>query len=186
MIAMMLPAAMPLILLYGASVRRAGAPRNAGFAMTALLAGYIALWTAAGIPVYAYSRIEASVLPLRTVLPALLLLLGGVHQFSRLKQRCHARCTSPLFFLSRHWRPGMLGAVQLGLRHGVDCIGCCAGVMLALVALGMMNVGWMVAATVVITAEKTLPGGHMLARPAGAVLMGGGVYLLITTLGSGA
>jgi len=68
------------------------------------------------------------------------------------------------------------------MLHGVDCLGCCAGLMVGLVALGMMNLAWMLTAALIIFAEKTLPNSHRIARPLGVVMVGGGVVLLATSL----
>ena len=70
----------------------------------------------------------------------------------------------------------------MGVLHGVDCLCCCAGLMVGLVALGMMNLAWMLTAAVIIFAEKTIPGSHRIARPLGAVMVAGGVVLLATSL----
>jgi len=81
-----------------------------------------------------------------------------------------------------NWRPRATGALRLGMLHGVDCLGCCAGLMVGLVALGMMNLAWMLTAALIIFAEKTLPNSHRIARPLGVVMVGGGVLLLATSL----
>lgn len=178
MVAMMFPAALPLMLLYRAATReRTGSP-GAWPGMAALLTGYVALWTAAGLPVYAYQWIMDHVSEGAAIAPGLLLIAGGVYQFTRLKRSCHTRCSNPLFFLLRHWRPGAWGALRLGVLHAVDCIGCCAGLMVALVALGAMNMAWMLTAAVIIFIEKTLPGGHRVARPLGTALIAGGLTML--------
>jgi predicted metal-binding membrane protein len=84
------------------------------------------------------------------------------------------------------WRPGLSGALRLGVLHGVDCLGCCLGLMVALVGLGMMNLAWMLSAAVIIFIEKTLPWGHRVARPLGVLLVMGGLVLLAQSLrGSG-
>ena len=182
MVAMMVPATVPLILLYRTIAHnRLGAAR-AQVGMVALLAGYVALWAATGIPVYAYTLYAEAAGSLAAVLPASLLMVGGAYQFTPLKRICHARCSSPLFFLLRNWRPGATGALRLGMVHGVDCLGCCAGLMVGLVALGMMNLVWMLSAAVIIFAEKTIPNSHYIARPLGVVMVGGGALLLVTTL----
>ena len=116
------------------------------------------------------------------VLPALLLIVGGAYQFTPLKSICHTRCSSPLFFLMQNWRSGAPGALRLGVLHGVDCLGCCAGLMVGLVALGLMNLVWMLTAAVIIFAEKTIPGSHRIARPLGVVMLAGGAVLLATSL----
>jgi predicted metal-binding membrane protein len=68
------------------------------------------------------------------------------------------------------------------MLHGVDCLGCCAGLMVGLVALGMMNLAWMLTGALIIFVEKTLPNSHRIARPLGVVMVGGGVVLLATSL----
>jgi predicted metal-binding membrane protein len=147
-----------------------------------LLTGYLVVWAAAGIPVYAYSLYAGVAGSLATVLPASLLVVGGIYQFTPLKRICHARCSSPLFFLLQNWRPGATGALRLGVVHGLDCLGCCAGVMAGLVALGMMNLAWMLTAAVIIFAEKTIPGSHLIARPLGVAMVVVGVALLGVSL----
>ncbi|MGE5291044.1 MAG: DUF2182 domain-containing protein [Micromonosporaceae bacterium] len=181
MTAMMVPATLPLILLYRTIARSQLSPARSRIAVMVLLAGYLAVWAAAGIPVYGYSLLTAAG-SLAAVLPALLLVAGGIYQFTPLKQRCHARCSSPLFFLLHNWRQGTAGALRLGVVHGRDCLGCCAGLMAALVALGMMNLAWALTAAVVIFAEKTLPGSHRLARPLGALMIAAGAALLAVSL----
>src|SRR5919199_5904529 len=139
MVAMMVPATLPLILLYRTVARQRLSPIQARVGTAALLTGYIGVWAAAGLPVYAYALTAETMGSFVAVLPALLLVLGGVYQFTSLKGACHARCSSPLFFLMQKWRPGAAGALRLGTLHGIDCLGCCAGLMVGLVALGMMN-----------------------------------------------
>ena len=182
MVAMMVPATLPLILLYRTIAHNRLGSAQAQLGMVALLAGYVAVWAATGMPVHAYARYAEAAGSLATVLPASLLMVGGAYQFTPLKHICHARCSSPQFFLLRNWRPGASGAVRLGMVHGVDCLGCCAGLMVGLVALGMMNLVWMFTAAVIIFAEKTIPESHHIARPLGVVMVGSGALLLVTSL----
>jgi predicted metal-binding membrane protein len=182
MVAMMVPATLPLILLYRTIARKRLSLVRARVGMAILLVGYIAVWTAAGLPVYAYALFAEAAGSLATVLPASLLVVGGAYQFTPLKRICHARCSSPLFFLMQKWRSGAAGALRLGVLHGVDCLGCCAGLMVGLVALGMMNLAWMLSAAVIIFAEKTIPNSHHIARPLGVVMVAGGVVFLATSL----
>ena len=182
MVAMMLPAALPLILLYRTIARKRLAPGKVPVGLGALLVGYVGVWTVAGLPVYAYNRLATTTGASMATVPGLLLMGGGIYQFTALKHGCHTRCSNPLFFLMNKWRSGIRGAFRLGVLHGLDCLGCCAGLMLALVALGMMQVAWMLTAAVIIFVEKTLPGGHQIARPLGIVLVIGGMVLLSTSL----
>ena len=190
MVAMMLPATLPLILLYRVVARRkldTSWARTMG--MVALLFGYLAVWIIAGLPAYAYNLVAEVSGPTVGVLPGLLLMVGGAYQFTALKGGCHARCSNPLFFLMNKWRPGAIGALRMGALHGIDCLGCCLGLMVGLVALGMMNLALMFSVALVIFAEKTLPNGHRIARPLGVLMVvGGAVFLgfsLLDGLGPG-
>ena len=185
MVAMMVPATLPLVLLYRHMTYQRLSLARVRIGMILLLVGYVAVWTSAGLPVYAYNSFASAAGSLATVLPALLLIVGGAYQFTPLKRVCHARCSSPLFFLMRHWRPGATGTLRLGVLHGVDCLGCCAGLMVGLVALGMMNLAWMLTAAVVIFVEKTIPGSHRITRPLGVVMVVAGLVLLGTSLFGG-
>jgi predicted metal-binding membrane protein len=182
MVAMMVPATLPLMLLYSTIARNRLSPAQSRVGTVTLLVGYIAVWAAAGLLVYAYNTLAGAAGSLAAVLPALLLIVGGVYQFTPLKRSCHTRCSSPLFFLMQNWRPGATGALRLGTLHGVDCLGCCAGLMVGLVALGMMNLAWVLTAAVIIFAEKTIPNSHRIARPLGVVMVVGGAGLLATSL----
>jgi predicted metal-binding membrane protein len=86
--------------------------------MVALLTGYLAVWAAAGMPVYGYSLLAMAVGSLAAVLPALLLVAGGPYKFTPLKRVRHARCSSPLFFLLHNWRQSAAGALRLGSCMG--------------------------------------------------------------------
>jgi predicted metal-binding membrane protein len=182
MVAMMVPATLPLILLYRTIARTRLGPARAGIGTAVLLVGYVVVWAIAGLPVYAYNSLSSAAGSLAVVLPALLLIVGGVYQFTSLKRICHARCSNPLFFVMQNWRPGATGALRLGALHGVDCLGCCAGLMVGLVALGMMNLVWMLTAAVIIFAEKTIPGSHRIACPLGVIMVVGGVVVLGVSL----
>jgi predicted metal-binding membrane protein len=178
MVAMMIPATLPLILLYRTVARQRLSPIRARVGTAALLAGYIAVWALAGLPVYVYALAAGTIGRFTAVLPAVLLVIGGVYQFTSLKRSCHARCSNPLFFLMQRWKAGTAGAMRLGVLHGIDCLGCCVGLMVGLVALGMMNLALVFTAALIIFAEKTLPNSHHIARPLGAVMVAAGVVFL--------
>jgi len=182
MVAMMIPATLPLILLYRVVARQRLSPAQARVGTVAMVVGYVAVWAIAGLPVYVYALSVESVGREAAVLPAVLLVVGGVYQFTSLKRSCHARCSGPLFFLMQKWKPGTGGALRLGALHGVDCLGCCAGLMIALVALGMMNLALVFTLALIIFAEKTLPSSHRIARPLGVLMVAGGVVFLGFTL----
>src|ERR671920_100272 len=175
MVAMMIPATLPLILLYRTVTRQRLSPIQARVGTMALLIGYIAVGAVAGLPTYVYALTAQTMGRFAVVLPAVLLVIGGVYQFTSLKRSCHARCSNPLFFLMHKWKPGTAGALRLGVLHGIDCLGCCAGLMIGLVGLGMMNLALVFTAALIIFAEKTLPESHRIVRPLGVLMVAVGV-----------
>jgi predicted metal-binding membrane protein len=178
----MMPATLPLILLYRTTARNRLGRTRARFDTVVMLVGYVVIWAASGLPVYAYTAFAGAAGSLAMVLPALLLVAGGAYQFTPLKRNCHARCNSPLFFVMQNWRPGAAGALRLGTLHGLDCLGCCGGLMIGLVTLGTMNLAWMLTAAVIIFVEKTIPNSHVIARPLGVVMAAGGAILFVASL----
>jgi predicted metal-binding membrane protein len=95
-----------------------------------------------------------------------------VYETSPLKRACLRHCFAPLHFVMHRWRPGPLGSVMLGTEHGAWCLGCRAGLMLILVALGVMSVVWMTAVAMLVFAEKVLPGGARLPGPIAVIMIG--------------
>jgi len=177
MVAMMLPSASPTILLYARVHRHSNGP-GAAPPTAAFLGGYIACWLgfaliAATLQVALggmdlVSRNVAAALPIAT----------GLYQLSPLKDACLNRCRSPAQFLSRHYAPGAMGAVRLGLLHGAYCVGCCWLLMALLFVGGVMNLAWVAALALLVAAEKLPRGGMWIARIAGVALIGWGVLLL--------
>ncbi len=190
MAAMMLPSAAPTILLYG-RVRRERSGRSA-IAPSAIassgifLSGYLLAWLAASAIAAALQILATrigwvdavSMRATHAPLAAATLIAAGLYQMSPIKNVCLIHCRSPAMFLSRHWRPGLGGALRLGLLHGGYCIGCCWLLMAVLFAGGIMNYWWIAGLTALVSAEKLLPAGKTLSRIAGMALMLWGVALV--------
>ena len=178
MIAMMVPSAAPVILLYATVHRRS---QDSPPATAAFLAGYLACWLgfsllAAWLQVAAASPMSMALGS--QIVSGTLLIAAGLYQLSPLKDACLGRCRSPAQFLARHYRPGPTGAVRLGLLHGAYCLGCCWLLMALLFVVGVMNIAWVAALTLLVAAEKLLPGGQWIARTAGAGLIAWGALLI--------
>ncbi len=166
-VAMMLPAS--------AAAARSLAPAAA----PPFLAAYVALWTAAGLAGYAVIEgiralhVGALAWPQAgRYLAAAALIAAAVYQFTSAKRRWLTRCTSP------HLPPagsGFGAALRAGARHGGCCIACCATLMAALYALGIMSIPWMVVITVLIAAERLLPRPALTVRAVAAVLIALGI-----------
>jgi predicted metal-binding membrane protein len=114
MVAMMVPATLPFILLYSTIARNRLSLLWARAGLVMVLLGYIVVWTLAGLPVYAYNSLADAAGSLAALLTVLLLIIGGAYQFTPLKRICHARCSSPLFFVMHNWRSGATGALRWG------------------------------------------------------------------------
>jgi predicted metal-binding membrane protein len=186
MLAMMLPSATPMILLF-AAVNRKQRARGGPFVPTAAFAaGYLVLWAVFSVLAVALQwglqRVElVSPVLLRAdiVVGGLLLVAAGLYQLTPLKHACLEHCRSPAHFLSRHWRSGPAGALRMGMEHGAFCVGCCWFLMLLLFVGGVMNLAWIAGLAAFVLLEKTVPAGHWLARAAGvALLLTGGWWLL--------
>ena len=119
MIAMMLPSAAPAILLY--SRIRESRNENKALAQTwVFLTGYLTVWLLFSIiAAFAQRLFTGASMALHNHFAEGALLIGsGLYQLSPAKTACMRQCRSPAEFLSRHWRPGLDGAVWLGVRHG--------------------------------------------------------------------
>jgi predicted metal-binding membrane protein len=106
-----------------------------------------------------------------------LLLIAGAYQFTPLKRICIGYCESPMSFFMRRWRDGTSGAVNMGVYHGVYCLGCCWAYFLLMVSLGWMNLLWMGLFAGIIFGEKMWSRGIWVARAAGIALAVTGVLV---------
>lgn len=181
MTAMMFPATAPVVRIYA---RAAAMGRVAPVPFFVI--GYLAVWSAVGLPGYvAWQHWDG---PIQAASPSaarvagIVALLAAAYQLTPLKQACLAHCRSPLGFFLHHGkhldRP--TGAMVAGLRHGVVCLGCCWMLMVLMIALGAMNLLWMVVVAVIILIEKTAPHGRALGMAAGLVFAALGVALLVS------
>lgn len=182
-LAMMAPTAAPLLRTYGDLV--AGNPERispAGF--WALLAGFCLVWVGFAV-IAALAQSLSSSAGLMTVggllgsdwLAAALLALAGLYQFSTLKAACLSRCRSPMAFFLSHWREGLAGALRMGLRQGMACLGCCWALMALAFVGGTMNLVWMGGAMVLMTVEKLPSVGRYVTAPLGAALLASSFYV---------
>ena len=187
MVAMMLPSAAPMILLYG-KLARSGRQQGGVFASTTVFAGlYLAVWggfsAVAALIQWALVRSGAiSDMGLAfgdSRVAGALLVAAGLYQLTPLKHTCLEKCRSPLSFLMRLWRPGLAGAARLGLTHGVYCLGCCAMLMALLFVFGVMNLAWVALLAIAVLIEKVVPGGQLIAWFAGIAAIAVGVVMVL-------
>ncbi|CDX63267.1 conserved membrane hypothetical protein [Mesorhizobium plurifarium] len=186
MIAMMFPAAAPMILTFH-QVQSGKRGRGQAFVSTwVFVAGYMLVWTATGVLAFAAAagaEMLAGYVGLSAATAAriggALLMAAGAYQLSPLKDLCLAKCRTPIGFILTSWRDGQWGAVRMGLQHGLFCLGCCWLLFLALFPLGIMNIAAMAAVTLLVFAEKTFPHGELIAKVSGVALLLYGAAVLV-------
>jgi predicted metal-binding membrane protein len=186
MAAMMLPSAVPLLMLYDGVLRRRGSSRQAAIQVYALGAGYLLVWTLFSLGATVLQRVLSRMLilnpmmemPSRTAVGATLL-LAGVYQLTPWKAACLSQCRSPLSFVMQRWREGVSGAVRMGEEHGAYCLGCCWALMLLLFAGGVMNLAVIVGLTAIVLIEKVTPLGVPISRMLGALMLATGAWFVI-------
>jgi predicted metal-binding membrane protein len=178
MVAMMVPAAAPVTLMYAAVARKAAAQHNPLAPTFVFVTGYIAMWTVfslvATIAQHALDRaalLSPTMVSRSPLFGAALLIAAGVYQFTPLKNACLRNCRTPAHFLSRYWRTGYLGAFRMGLRLGAYCVGCCWILMGLLFVGGVMNLLWIAAIAIFVLLEKTIPFGDVTGRFAGTAMI---------------
>lgn len=181
MAAMMLPAMTPVVKLYArASAQHRVAP------LVYFVGGYLVVWLLLGVPAYFAWRALSTPISEGAAWAARVagasFVAAGIWQLTPLKELCLRHCRSPLsFFLrfgGRIQRP--LGAARMGATHGLFCVGCCWAMFALLVALGTMNIGWMLILTALIVAEKVTRHGERAALIAGTAFVAIGAVLLLS------
>lgn len=189
MVAMMLPAAAPMILLFAAVNRRRGADHGRPVPVAVFVAAYLVVWAGfSGLAALGQSGLQRAALLSDGNLAAapwlggVLLVAAGLWEFTPLKHACLARCQSPLAFIMTEWREGLRGALIMGLRHGIFCVGCCWALMGLLFVAGVMNLLWVAALTGVVLAQKLLPVGRLASWGTGAALLAWGLAVIAQAL----
>ena len=189
MLAMMLPSAAPAILTFGAVSRRLDGA-GAGARMLTFAAGYAIVWTGFSLVAVLLQLASANVLRLNPmfattsrVAGGLLLIAAGAYQLSPFKEVCLRKCQMPLMVFARNWRPGLTGALRMGLGHGLYCVGCCAVLMAVLFYGGVMEPAWIAGLALYVLLEKLLPQRWYVSRFSGVFLCAWGGAVLWGALG---
>jgi predicted metal-binding membrane protein len=173
--AMMLPSSLPLIRMFAIAARGQARSR---VVVPALICGYLLVWTTFGALAFmgdavVHRTVDAT--PWLAQRPWLVagsvILTAGLFQFTSLKDRCLARCRHPALFMTRYYRRGTRRALDLGIRHGAFCLGCCWALMLLMFAAGVAHLAWMAVLTTLMVYEKVGRRGPMVGKLVGACLV---------------
>jgi len=188
MVAMMLPSSLPMLLLYRRVARFRG-DSYLSFRVWLVGAGYFAAWAGFGALVCLIgalvSRMAMASAHVSQAIPVaggIALIAAGVYQLTPWKGGCLRHCQDPVSVLSHHLGAQAQSAFTLGLHHGAYCTGCCWGLMLIQLVLGVMNIYVMVAIALVIALEKLLPSGGRLAYWTGVAAILVGTFLAANSL----
>src|SRR5579859_1424532 len=183
MAAMMLPSVAPVAILWtrligGAPTGLARAARTGMF-----LGGYLLAWAACGLVAFAALAGAGRLLAASPVaakwLGVAIFIAAGSYQLTPFKDWCLRRCRSPLgalmFYLGFRGRSRDL---RVGVHHAITCVGCCWGLMIVLIAVGVMNLAVMAALAAVIFAEKLWRYGKPFGQAVGVLLVAAGVLAI--------
>jgi predicted metal-binding membrane protein len=183
MAAMMLPSVAPVAVLWTRLIGGASAGVARVARMSLFLSGYLLVWVAFGAVAFAAltgsSRLLMQSPTAAKWLGAAIFIIAGGYQLSPWKDWCLRRCRSPVGALMYY--VGFRGRgrdIRVGVHHGATCAGCCWGLMIVLIAVGVMNVAVMAALSAVILAEKLWRHGKPLGQVVGVVLLMAGVLAI--------
>lgn len=184
MTGMMIPSVAPMVLAHAGIVRRR-VGRGSPYVPSALfLGGYLIAWclfslvaAAAQWQLYHSHLLDGRSLSIGPWAGAVVLVIAGAFQFSPAKNACLAQCRAPVGYFMTEWRAGRRGAVEMGFRHGVFCIGCCWLLMAVLFSAGIMNVLWGAIITGFVILEKVLPWPRLVVTIGGLSCFAGAALL---------
>jgi len=190
MVAMMLPSLVPMLLRYREAVGRTGETRLAR--LTSLLgAGYFFVWTVfgmaafpLGVPLAAIEMQQPTLAGAVPIAVGIVVLIAGSLQLTTWKAR-HLACCRETPGRGRALPADGGTAWRDGLRLGLHCSQCCAGLMAILLVIGVMDLRVMALVTAAITVERLAPAGERVARAIGAIVVGGGLFLIAQAAGLG-
>ncbi|MFG2781363.1 DUF2182 domain-containing protein [Streptomyces prunicolor] len=176
MIAMMLPSVAPVAITWARGISRQSTGVVRAVRMAGFTGGYLLIWTAFGLFAYAGLAATGHIVDdhpdAGRWIGATAFLLAGLQQLGPLKNICLRHCRSPMSQLMRyaqfrHWARDL----RVGAHHGLYCVGCCWGLMLVFIPLGVMNIPAMAGLAAVIFAEKLWRLGPVFSTAIGVVFL---------------
>ena len=184
MLAMMLPSAAPMILMF-VSLNRQRSDGSISVVM-AFVTAYVLSWGVFSVLATFLQWIlektefvSSMMATTNAVLGASLLIAAGIWQLTPLKHACLRHCRSPFNFFLHKWRNGPSGAFKMGLEYGVFCLGCCWVLMTLLFYGGIMNLWWIAGLALYVLVEKVAPAGHWIGHGTGGLLIAWGLWIFV-------
>ncbi len=183
MIAMMLPALMPMLWRYRDVIASAGETRL-GWLTTLVGIGYFFIWTVFGMLAFplgvALTAVEMRWPALARDVPfaaGVVVAVAGAFQFTPWKLR-HLACCRVVPARGCTLPANAGTAWRHGVRLGLHCVRCCANLMAVLLVIGVMDIRAMAVVGAAITIERLAPASERVARCTGAVVIGAGFFLI--------
>jgi predicted metal-binding membrane protein len=183
MVGMMSPSALPVLLIYAKT--KEGAAQVSASPLPFFALGYATVWIGfsacaalAQFTLHQMALLSPMMSFSNSAVSSVILIGAGVYQLTPLKRTCLAHCQSPMGFLMSHWRSGKSGAFQMGLRHGVYCLGCCWALMCVLFAVGVMNLAWVALLAVFVLLEKVSTSGPLVSYIGGLTMIAAGAFVI--------
>jgi predicted metal-binding membrane protein len=182
MTAMMFPSVATMAVIWVRSINESTTGLVRSRRLTSFLGGYLIAWAGYGVLAYlallGTGRLVGAAPVGAKWLGVAVFAVAGAYQLTPLKDACLSHCRSPLGQVVHYGQyRGRLRDLRVGLHHGAYCVGCCWGLMLILVAVGVMNIPAMILIAVAIFAEKLWSRGQSLSK-----LIGVGLLLLATAI----
>ncbi len=176
MAAMMLPSTLPIVV----RLARAGSPMgNWPLTVGALLVVYLVVWATFGVVAHSIAALTSLPVHVRQTIAGAAFAAAGVYSFIRFRQTCELRCRAMSSDLDPDGRPTVGVAARSGLLYGLNCVGCSAALMIALLAVGIGSLIWMVLFTGVVLVYKVLPANPRLEGAIGAILVIFGLWVMV-------
>jgi predicted metal-binding membrane protein len=191
MVGMMTPSVAPMLLLYAGVGRKAQADGRPIASTGWFFTGYLTVWivfsimaTVAQWLLARLALLDPSMATGSTILGGLVLIATGLYQWTPIKGACLRQCQGPIAFLASHggFRSAPLGALRLGIDHGLYCLGCCWALMALLFVGGVMNVLWIAGIAILVLLEKTVMVGQWIPRISGMLMVAAGAWLISRAL----
>ena len=186
MAAMMLPAVLPMVLVFDRVARERRARGRTAVPTTLFVVTYVTVWAAGGVLAFALYRAIRDAHPMFLEWSAQgryvaggAVAAAGLYELTRLKAMCLRHCRSPMHFVLGGWKEGTRGAIAMGVEHGAYCVGCCWALMVVLFALGVMSLTWMLVVALVVFAQKVVPAGERLRIPLAVALVAAGAWIAL-------
>jgi predicted metal-binding membrane protein len=192
MAAMMLPALAPIVSIRYERHRQEFSRYTvvawlvAPLRLGVFIAGYLFIWCCFGLPIFMLGLLSNQLVlraPLLSVgLGIILFIAAGIYQLGPLKRRCLTHCKPNHYTCVADQDAPVrtpFADLKAGVVHSISCLGSCGNLMIVLIAVGLMNLFWMVLLTLIVFIEKVWPYGYRLNALLGVALITYGMFSFI-------